>query len=88
LQAFRKFYEAVNLGWVYAVTKNKAVLKVANAVYDVWAKYRMQVTGRPPIEQVVQEKKKRQVRGGPSSKSSWGELHTFSGFWFFSERLC
>lgn len=58
----------MNLGWVYAVTKNKAVLKVADAVYDVWAKYRMQVTGRPPIEQVVQEKKKRQVRGGLSSK--------------------
>eukprot|EP00243_Klebsormidium_subtile_P011499 TRINITY_DN6547_c0_g1_i1.p1 TRINITY_DN6547_c0_g1~~TRINITY_DN6547_c0_g1_i1.p1 ORF type:complete len:277 (+),score=26.02 TRINITY_DN6547_c0_g1_i1:105-935(+) len=68
VKAFRKFYEAVGLGWVYAITKNKAVLKAADAVYDVWAKYRMQVTGRPPIEQVVEEKRKRQEQLKGASK--------------------
>ncbi|GAQ86876.1 hypothetical protein KFL_003170150 [Klebsormidium nitens] len=68
VEAFRKFYEAVGLGWVYAITKNKAVLKAADAVYDVWAKYRMQVTGRPPIEQVLEEKRKRQEQLKGASK--------------------
>lgn len=40
VEVFRRLYEAVGLGWVYAVTKNESVLKAANAVYDVWAKYR------------------------------------------------
>jgi predicted DCC family thiol-disulfide oxidoreductase YuxK len=43
IEVFRRLYEAVGLGWVYSATKNKAVEAAANAVYDVWAKYRTQV---------------------------------------------
>lgn len=47
---FRRLYEAVGLGWVYAATKNKAVETAANAVYEIWAKYRTQLTGREALE--------------------------------------
>lgn len=49
VEVFRRLYEAVGLGWVYAITKNKAVLDVANVIYGVWAKYRTQITGRDPL---------------------------------------
>lgn len=52
VEAFRRLYEEVGLGWVYAVTKYEPVANIANAVYGVWAKYRMEVTGRPPLEEI------------------------------------
>ncbi|KAJ3688813.1 hypothetical protein LUZ61_017977 [Rhynchospora tenuis] len=58
VEAFRKLYEAVGLGWVYAVTKYEPVASVANAIYGVWAKYRMQITGRPPLEVVIENRRK------------------------------
>ncbi|BAF16112.1 uncharacterized protein At5g50100, chloroplastic [Oryza sativa Japonica Group] len=57
VEAFRKLYEEVGLGWIYAVTKYEPVAKVANAIYGVWAKYRMQITGRPPLEEIMESRK-------------------------------
>lgn len=53
---FRRLYEEVGLGWVYAVTRYPAVERAANAVYDVWAKYRLPLTGRPDLSVVLQQK--------------------------------
>ncbi|CAL5014272.1 unnamed protein product [Urochloa decumbens] len=57
VEAFRRLYEEVGLGWVYAVTKYEPVASIANAVYGVWAKYRMQITGRPPLEEIMASRK-------------------------------
>ncbi|KAK3143423.1 hypothetical protein QOZ80_4AG0300110 [Eleusine coracana subsp. coracana] len=57
VEAFRRLYEEVGLGWVYAVTKYEPVATIANAVYGVWAKYRMQITGRPPLEEIMASRK-------------------------------
>ncbi|XP_078440354.1 putative thiol-disulfide oxidoreductase DCC [Wolffia australiana] len=57
VEAFRRLYEEVGLGWVYAVTKYEPISTIANAVYGVWAKYRLQITGRPPLEDVLLSKK-------------------------------
>lgn len=74
LQAFRKLYEQVGLGWVYAITKyepvslyaslhdlyivlliclclsnppyNLQIATIADSIYGVWAKYRLQITGK------------------------------------------
>lgn len=40
VEVFRRLYEVVGLGWVYAITANPTVEKLANMVYGVWAKYR------------------------------------------------
>lgn len=53
VEVFRRLYEAVGLGWVYAITKNKPILDAANAVYGVWAKYRTQITGREALEVIL-----------------------------------
>ncbi len=59
VEVFRRLYEAVGLGWVYAATRNPAIAAVANAVYDLWAAYRLQVTGRPALEQVLLDREKK-----------------------------
>lgn len=46
VEVFRRLYDAVGLGWVYAVTKNRTIEALANSVYDIWAKYRLPLTGR------------------------------------------
>ncbi|XP_073159051.1 uncharacterized protein At5g50100, chloroplastic [Henckelia pumila] len=59
VEAFRKLYEAVGLGWVYAITKYEPISSIADAIYGVWAKYRLPITGRPPLEQVLEARKKK-----------------------------
>lgn len=56
VEVFRRLYEAVGLGWVYAITKVEPIGNLANAVYGVWAKYRMQVTGREVLEILLQRR--------------------------------
>ncbi|XP_065876248.1 uncharacterized protein At5g50100, chloroplastic [Euphorbia lathyris] len=59
VDAFKRLYEQVGLGWVYAITKYEPIGKMANAVYGVWAKYRLQITGRPPLEEILESRKKK-----------------------------
>ncbi|GLC37420.1 hypothetical protein PLESTB_001589300 [Pleodorina starrii] len=68
VEVFRLVYEAVGLGWVYAITKNPAVLALANSVYDVWAKYRTQLTGREALE-VLLERRKLEAAGKASCRT-------------------
>ncbi|GAU28704.1 hypothetical protein TSUD_216110 [Trifolium subterraneum] len=64
VEAFRRLYEEVGLGWVYAVTKYEPIAKIADSVYSFWAKYRLQVTGRPPIEEILEARKKKENKDG------------------------
>lgn len=56
VDVFRKLYEVVGLGWVYAITKFGPINQLANRAYAVWAKYRLPLTGRPDIEVVLRDK--------------------------------
>ncbi|CBI15080.3 hypothetical protein AAG906_001574 [Vitis piasezkii] len=69
VEAFRRLYEEVGLGWVYAITKYKPIATIADAVYGVWAKYRLQITGRPPLEEVLELRKKNKVEVCSDSKT-------------------
>ncbi|CAA0826649.1 Uncharacterized protein - mitochondrial [Striga hermonthica] len=60
VEAFRRLYEVVGLGWVYAITKFEPIASIANAVYGLWAKYRLQITGRPPLEEVLEARRKKE----------------------------
>eukprot|EP00892_Ulva_mutabilis_P003634 jgi/Ulvmu1/1642/UM114_0009.1 len=62
VEVFRRLYEAVGLGWVYAVTKVPAVGRAADAVYDVWAKYRLPITGRPGLLEVMRTREEEGCR--------------------------
>ncbi|KAG0446904.1 hypothetical protein HPP92_028577 [Vanilla planifolia] len=57
VEAFRRLYEEVGLGWVYYITKYEPISTIANAVYRIWAKYRLKITGRPSLERILESKK-------------------------------
>lgn len=57
VEVFRRLYEAVGLGWVYAITKNAVIGRAAEWVYGIWAKFRLPITGRPDMAVIMQEKK-------------------------------
>ncbi|XP_050291902.1 uncharacterized protein At5g50100, chloroplastic-like isoform X2 [Quercus robur] len=58
VEAFRRLYEQVGLGWVYAITKYEPIATITDSIYGVWAKYRLQITGRPPLEDILELRKK------------------------------
>ncbi|GFR42087.1 hypothetical protein Agub_g2929, partial [Astrephomene gubernaculifera] len=69
VEVFRLVYEAVGLGWVYAITKVPVVLAVANKVYDIWAKHRTQLTGREALE-VLLERRRLEAVGRASCRTA------------------
>ena len=50
IEAFRATYEAVGLGWIYSLTRLRPIGAVAEFVYSIWARHRLWMTGRPPLE--------------------------------------
>jgi predicted DCC family thiol-disulfide oxidoreductase YuxK len=61
---FRRAYELIGLGWLYAPTGWPLVGSLAEAAYRLWARLRLPVTGRPGLEQLCQE---RQGGGTPAA---------------------
>lgn len=57
VEVFRKAYELVGLGWVYAFLDVPVLKKIATSLYDAWARIRLPLTGRPSLEVVLAEKK-------------------------------
>ena len=52
LAVFRRAYELVGLGWLYAPTGWPAVSAIVNASYGLWAATRLRLTGRPSLDQL------------------------------------
>ena len=53
VEVFRRVYEELGLGWVYAITKIPAIAKIANFIYGIWADKRLQLTGRPSLAEIL-----------------------------------
>jgi len=56
LAVFRRAYELIGLGWLYAPTRWPLVGSLAEAAYGLWARLRLVVTGRPSLEQLCRER--------------------------------
>ncbi|MEA5596041.1 DUF393 domain-containing protein [Rivularia sp. UHCC 0363] len=59
VEVFRRVYEALGMGWVYAITKLPILGALANFIYGIWADLRLKLTGRPSLETVVKERRER-----------------------------
>ncbi len=57
VEVFRRVYETLGMGWIYALTKIPVIGFIANWIYGIWADLRLKVTGRPSLEIIVKEKK-------------------------------
>lgn len=49
---FRQAYSLIGLGWVYAPTRWPLLGPLADRAYDLWARWRLRLTGRPDLDQL------------------------------------
>jgi predicted DCC family thiol-disulfide oxidoreductase YuxK len=59
IEVFRRVYEALGMGWVYAVTKLPIVGVLANWIYGIWADFRLVLTRRPKLEVIIAQRQQR-----------------------------
>lgn len=57
---FRHVYTVLGMGWVYAATQWPVVGPIVDKVYEVWADWRLALTGRPKLQTIVQERERQQ----------------------------
>ena len=58
VEVFRKTYDAIGLGWIFALTNNPVIGGFADKVYDVWAENRLRITGRHDLAAQLAERSK------------------------------
>ena len=61
---FRRAYELIGLGWLYAPTGWPLIGGLADAGYGIWAQWRLRLTGRPPLAELCR------MRGGSCALAS------------------
>lgn len=59
VEVFRRVYEALGMGWVYAITKLPILGALANFIYGIWADLRLPLTGRPNLGTVIKQRRER-----------------------------
>ncbi|MBF2072565.1 MAG: DUF393 domain-containing protein [Synechococcales cyanobacterium C42_A2020_086] len=59
VEVFRRVYEILGMGWIYAITKLPVVGALADALYGLWADWRLRLTGRPDLATLVAERQRR-----------------------------
>ena len=61
VEVFRLVYEAVGLGWLFRFTRIPWLGYRAEKVYDFWARHRMRITGRPDLEEIFEERRRKKL---------------------------
>lgn len=59
VEVFRRVYEVLGMGWVYALTKVPIIGLLADRIYGIWADLRLALTGRPDLATITTERQKR-----------------------------
>ncbi len=59
VEVFRRVYETLGMGWVYAVTKLPIVGAFADFLYKIWADLRLSLTGRPDLKTIINQRSSR-----------------------------
>lgn len=59
IEVFRRVYETLGMGWVYAITKLPIIGAIADRIYEIWADFRLALTGRADLKTIVADRQKR-----------------------------
>lgn len=59
VEVFRRVYETLGMGWVYAVTKLPIIGGIVDSLYAIWADCRLSLTGRPDLAAIAADRQKR-----------------------------
>lgn len=61
IEVFRRTYDILGMGWVYAITRLPVIGKLADILYGLWADYRLFLTGRGTLESILTERHKKSL---------------------------
>lgn len=61
VEVFRRIYGILGIGWLYAPTQWPLIGPIVDKLYDIWAGWRLQVTGRPSLQTLVAQRQARQA---------------------------
>jgi predicted DCC family thiol-disulfide oxidoreductase YuxK len=53
---FRRVYEELGMGWIYAITKLPVIGSIADWLYGIWADWRLTLTGRPNLATIIEQR--------------------------------
>jgi predicted DCC family thiol-disulfide oxidoreductase YuxK len=56
VEVFRLVYNALGMGWIYAATRWPVIRPVVDAIYKLWAHWRLALTGRPNLSSLIMER--------------------------------
>ena len=56
VDAIRKVYEAVGLGWVFAFTKLWLIKPIVDRLYILWAAYRTDLTRGENVNEIIRKR--------------------------------
>ena len=57
VEVFRQVYRVLGMGWLYAPTRWPLIRPVVDWLYDLWAKWRLRLTGRPDLATLIAKRK-------------------------------
>jgi predicted DCC family thiol-disulfide oxidoreductase YuxK len=61
VEVFRRVYDILGIGWVYAPTGWPVVGPIVDWLYGIWAEWRLALTGRPSLKTILAERERRQI---------------------------
>ncbi|HEY9749033.1 MAG TPA: DUF393 domain-containing protein [Allocoleopsis sp.] len=59
VEVFRRVYEILGMGWVYAATQWPVIGPIVDRLYDLWADWRLALTGRPNLAAIATARQQR-----------------------------
>lgn len=59
VEVFRQVYEILGMGWIYAATKLPLISSIVDALYGIWADWRLALTGRPDLAAIAADRQQR-----------------------------
>ncbi|HEY9880982.1 MAG TPA: DUF393 domain-containing protein [Leptolyngbyaceae cyanobacterium] len=59
VEVFRQIYDVLGIGWIYAITRWPLIGPLVDKLYDLWADWRLRLTGRPALETLVAAREQR-----------------------------
>jgi len=59
VEVFRQVYDILGIGWIYAATKWPVIGFLVDIIYEIWASWRLTLTGRPNLTTILAERQKR-----------------------------
>ncbi|MBP0021383.1 MAG: DUF393 domain-containing protein [Cyanobacteria bacterium SBLK] len=63
VEVFRRTYEILGMGWIYAATRLPLIGAIADRLYGIWADYRLVLTGRPSLEEILAQRSQQLQNG-------------------------